>query len=113
MVCATVVSSMRSASFFALAVLLSTACDVRVNDKGVSIDLARGKATDEWMRTYTIASGGRLEIVNTNGAFEVGPAAGTVVTVRAMREARGDSDEAAKALLAGVEMVGEVTPHPR
>ena len=51
---------------------MAAACDVKVSDKGdVSVDLVNGKATDEWVRTYTIAKGGHLEIVNDKGSIEV------------------------------------------
>ena len=102
---------MRVISILAIAAVAAAACDVRVSDKGgISIDLAHGKATDEWARTYTIAKGGRLEIVNDSGAIEIGRSEGARVEVRAMREARGDSDDAATALLRRVEMNEQVTP---
>jgi len=102
---------MRLLSFIAIACLLAAGCDVRVSDKGsISVDLAHGKATDEWTRTYTIAKGGRLEIVNDTGAIEIGRSAGATVDVRAMREARSDSDDGARALLGRVEMNEQVTP---
>jgi len=102
---------MRGISILAMAVVVAAACDVRVSDKGgVSVDLVNGKATDEWARTYTIAKGGRLEIVNANGAIDVGRSNGSAVEVRAMRAVRDDSDEAAIALLRGVEMNEQVSP---
>lgn len=102
---------MRGISILAIAVVVAAACDVRVSDKGgVSVDLVNGKATDEWARTYTIAKGGRLEIVNDTGAIDVGRSNGSAVEVRAMRAARDDSDEAAAALLRGVEMNEQVSP---
>jgi hypothetical protein len=102
---------MRFLSFIAIACLLAVGCDVRVSDKGdVSVDLVNGKATDEWARTYTIAKGGRLEIVNENGTIDVGRSTGSAVEVRAMRAARDDSDEAAGALLRSVDMNERVAP---
>ena len=101
---------MRFLSALAIAVLIAPGCDVHVGDKGVSVDLVQGKATDEWMRTYTIADGGRLEIVNNTGPIEIGPATGRSVEVRVAREVRSDSDEAARALLGSIEMTEQVTP---
>ncbi len=46
----------------------SVACDVKVGEGGgLSVDFAAGKASDEWVRTYDIKPGGRLEIINING----------------------------------------------
>jgi DUF4097 and DUF4098 domain-containing protein YvlB len=92
------------------AALVASACDVRVSDKGVSVDVAKGKVTDEWSRSYTIASGGRLEIVNVNGDIEVTPADGSTVEVEATRDARAGSDDAARELLRQVQIVEQVAP---
>lgn len=91
-----------------LAGLVFAACDVQVGEKGLSLDIARGKATDEWVRTYAVAPNGRVEIANANGAIEVVPAEGRDVEVRAEREARAHSDEAAGDLLQKVEMREDV-----
>jgi len=90
--------------------LVSTACDVKVGDTGVSVDFATGKATDEWTRTYDLPPGGRLEIVNTNGLIHASPSAGTKVEVRATRDARAGNDEAARSLLQQTEMREDVSP---
>jgi hypothetical protein len=90
---------------------LGIACDVKVGkDGGVSIDVASGKASDEWKRSYTLPRDGRLEIVNVNGVIEVYPASGAHVEVLARREVRTGTDEEAKARLAKAEMVEEVGP---
>ena len=62
------------------------ACDVKVGKDGLSLDVASGKAADEWTRTYTLPKGGRLEIINVNGVIEVFPATGSQVEVVAKRE---------------------------
>jgi hypothetical protein len=84
-------------------------CDVQVGEKGVSVDIAHGKATDEWVRSYTIAPGGRLEIANLNGQIAVSAAAGNTVDVRATREARASSDDAARDLLQKMRIVENVS----
>ena len=84
------------------------ACDVKVGKDGLSLDVASGKAADEWTRTYTLPKGGRLEIINVNGVIEVFPATGSQVEVVAKREVRTRSDEEAKARLAKAEMIEEV-----
>ena len=64
--------------------LASVACDVKVGDNGVSVDLRAGKATDEWVRSYDIKPGGSLDIININGANRKPcTATGTQVEVRA------------------------------
>ena len=45
---------MRFPLVLAAAVLVS-ACDVRVGENGVSVGIIEGKATDEWVRTYTLS----------------------------------------------------------
>ena len=82
------------------AALFLSACDVHVGDNGgVSVDLAHGKATDQWTRSYTIARGGQLEIINVSGPIDVVAAPGAAVNVHAVREARAGSDDAARTLL--------------
>jgi hypothetical protein len=84
-------------------------CDVRVGEKGdVSVGIFEGKATDRWERTYPAPAGGRLEIVNADGAIRVSRSDGPQITVRVDREAEGSSDEAAKEALKGVQVVEEV-----
>src|ERR1043166_8559146 len=92
----------------AAVLLLTTGCDVNVGKGGFSIDIAEGKATDEWVRHYNLASGGRLEIVNVNGTIEASAADGRQVEVKAIREAKAGSDEAGKALLDKGQIVEEV-----
>jgi hypothetical protein len=83
----------------AVAVLAASGCDVKVSEKGVSLDISHGKATEEWNRSYPIAAGGHLEIVDVNGTIEVGQAPGGSVEVRATREARAGSDDEAQSML--------------
>ena len=90
--------------------LLIAACDIKVGDNGVSVDVASGKASDEWTRSYTLPKGGRVEIVNVNGVIEVYPATGAQVEVVARREVRTRTDEEAKARLAKAEMIEDVGP---
>jgi len=90
--------------------LASAACDIKVGEGGdVSVDFG-GKASDEWVRTYDLKPGGQLEIINTNGQIHAGPAKGTQVEVRAIREARAGSEEASRELLRKAEMRESVTP---
>lgn len=93
----------------AAAILLS-GCDVRVGENGVSVGIIEGKATDEWVRTYTLSASGTLEIVNVNGQIEASPAPGNQIEVRAEREAKANTEEGAKTLLSQLEMRETVTP---
>jgi DUF4097 and DUF4098 domain-containing protein YvlB len=82
-----------------------SACDVVVS----SLD-AKGKAQDEWTRTYTIAAKGDLEIVNLNGTISVTGADGTEVEVVAERMARGMTDDDARKVLGQIQIVESATP---
>lgn len=85
------------------------ACDIKVGkDGGVSVDVASGKAADEWQRTYALPKGGRLEIINVNGVIDVQPSAGSQVEVLARRQVQTRTEEEAQARLAKVEMLEDV-----
>jgi hypothetical protein len=85
--------------------LLVAGCDINVGEHGFSMDVASGKAQNEWTRTYTIAPGGRLEVVNVNGAINAAPGDGPEVVVRAERIAKARTDEAAQEILKKIEIV--------
>jgi hypothetical protein len=91
-------------------VWLLSGCDVKVGQGGVSFDIAHGRASEEWVRTYELGRGAELEVLNINGEIEVQAADGAQVEVRAYREVRASSDEAAKELLAKFEIAEEVSP---
>lgn len=91
-----------------LLLLGAAGCDIKVNQNGVSVDIAEGRASDEWTRTYSMSPGGRVEIVNVNGGIQVTPAAGGQVEVFARREARTQDEAASKEILQKIEMVEEV-----
>lgn len=84
----------------ALSVAAVSACDVVVT----SLE-SKGRAQDQWSRTYTLASGD-LEIVNPNGSIEVTGSDGTQVEVVAERIAKGATDEDAKRVLEQLQ-IGE------
>ena len=100
---------------FCLSAVLVTAalgagCDVHVGENGVSVDVASGKALDDWTRTYKLTNGGAVEIVNVNGPIVVEGAEGAEVEIRATRVARAKSDEEARELLKKVEFKENVAP---
>jgi DUF4097 and DUF4098 domain-containing protein YvlB len=100
---------------FYLSALLVTAalgagCDVHVGENGVSVDVARGKAADDWTRSYTLAKGGTVDVVNVNGPIVVEAAEGLEVQIRATRVARASSDEEAREMLKKLEVKESVAP---
>jgi hypothetical protein len=94
----------------ALAAGLSVAaCDIRTTASGdFSFDIAAGKATDTWSRTYKVPATGRFELINVNGRVTAEPTDGSEVVVEGRRTAKARSDEAAKELLAKLEIREEV-----
>lgn len=98
------------AALLALAVATGTACEVRAGDGDFSIDLFQGHAADTWSRTYTVAPGGRVEIINVNGQITAEAATGDRVEVQAERSASAGSDDAARELLGKIEMREEASP---
>jgi hypothetical protein len=79
-----------------------SACDVVVT----SLE-SKGRAQDQWTRTYQLASG-EIEIVNTNGTIEVVGREGSQVEVVAERTARGATDEDARKILAELRIDEQV-----
>lgn len=69
-----------------------------------------GRATDTWTRTYPLAPGGQIEILNTNGKIDVEGADVEQVEVRAERTARAATDDAARDVLTRVGIKEDVTP---
>lgn len=94
-----------------LLALVTAACDIKVGEKGgFSIEPTQGKANDEWVRTYSLPKGGRLEIVNTYGSIDAFPAKGDAVEVTAERELRLGNPDIVQEQLKKVAMIEEVTP---
>ena len=86
-----------------LAAIVSLAgCDLVMSDFS-------SQARDEWSRSYTLAAGGRVEVINVNGRIEVQPTAGETVEVRADKVGRAATEEGAKAALGRIEIVERVT----
>jgi hypothetical protein len=91
------------------AACLAGGCDIKVDDSGVSLDIAHGRATDEWIRTYTLPANGHLHIININGPIEAERAVGGQIQVRIERIARAGADVEAAALLKSVRMDEQIT----
>jgi hypothetical protein len=88
----------------------SAACDVNLGNGDFSLGLISGQSTDTWTRNYTVANGGRLEVVNVNGLVQVEAGPGPQVEIHAERRAKASSDEAAKELLGKVQMLEDIKP---
>ena len=100
---------MRLPALLACAALLA-GCDVQVGKEGeLSVNVAEGRARDEWVRSYTIQPGGTLDIVNVNGRIEATGTAGTQIEVRAERIVRDHATETAEQRLREVKMLEEVS----
>jgi hypothetical protein len=85
------------------------ACDIETGANGhFSVDIASGKATDTWSRTYPMPAEGRFELINVNGRITAEPTDGKDVIVEGRRTAKARSDEAAKELLERLEIREEV-----
>jgi hypothetical protein len=91
------------AALFVASVTLA-GCDVRTGDGDFSVDFAGGTAKDSWSRTYDLAPGGRLELVNVNGGITAEASDGAALEITAERTAKAMSDESARELLGKVEM---------
>jgi hypothetical protein len=91
--------------------LAGIGCDVRAGDGGFSVDLASGRASDEWKKTYTVTAGGLFEVKNTNGTVTIEQGTDdSTIEVRAERVAKASSDEAAQAALKQLEIREDVKP---
>jgi hypothetical protein len=89
--------------------LTVAACDIKTSANGdFSFDIASGKAVDTWSRTYKVPATGRFELINVNGRITAEPTDGPEVIVEGHRTAKARSDEAAKELLAKLEIREEV-----
>ena len=85
------------------------ACDIKTSANGdFSFDIASGKAVDTWSRTYKVPATGRFELINVNGRITAEPTNGSELIVEGRRTAKARSDEAAKELLAKLEIREEV-----
>ena len=98
---------MRKLSILAavLAVGLATsACDIQAGNGKFDIDIASGKATETWSRTYKLADKGRFELINVNGKITAEATDGPELIVEGHKTAKARSDEAAKELLTRMEI---------
>jgi len=67
-------------------------------------------ATEEWTRSYPLASTGELRIENANGRIDIEPSGGATVDIRAEKIAKAATDEAAKELLPRITISEDAKP---
>lgn len=70
----------------------------------------KGRASDEWTRSYTLQDGGEFQIVGGAGTIEVTAGDGPSVEVKAERVAHAASDEAAKLIPSRIKILEDVSP---
>ena len=99
-----------TAAALVAAATLTAGCEIKAGEGDFSFDLASGKASDTWTRSYAVDPGGRIEILNVNGEVRAEAWTGSQVEVTAERTASGASDESARELLGKLEMREEVSP---
>ena len=69
-----------------------------------------GRATEEWTKSYPLAPGGTVRIVNTNGRVDIQGVDGSNVEVNVQKIARAATDEGARELLPRISVKEDVTP---
>src|SRR5712692_4044833 len=69
-----------------------------------------GRASDEWTRSYPLAAGGEVRIINTNGKIDIEGVDGSTVEVQARRIARAATDEGARELLPRISIREDIKP---
>lgn len=104
-------SRVSAAGLLAVALVASAGCEIHAGEGDVSLGLFRGRAQDTWTRSYTVAKGGRIEILNVNGQVRAEAWTGDTVEVSVEREVNASSDESAGEYLRQVEMREEVAPN--
>ena len=81
--------------------VVSAGCDIAMADFSE-------QQTDEWRKTYTLQSGGRVAITNVNGKIDVVAGDGNEVEIVAKKTGRAASQEAAKEALGRIQIVDSV-----
>ncbi|MEO5740646.1 MAG: DUF4097 family beta strand repeat-containing protein [Vicinamibacterales bacterium] len=87
-----------------------SACDVTIRDgdiKGVSM---RHQVSQEWTRHYTLAEGGRVEIVNVDGPIEIAVGPDRTVDVAAVLSTHAMTEDRAKQILSEAKIEESAGP---
>lgn len=86
-----------------LAVLALAGCQAPLREQ------LTGRASDEWVRHYTLVDGGEVQITNETGGVDVQAVEGDTVDVRAERIAHASSDRAAAEIVPRIPIREEVS----
>ena len=92
------------------AVAMFGGCDVTIKDGDISVNHSQGRASREWTRTFELAKGGRLELVNVNGPIEVGVGPAGTVSIQATMSAHAITEDRAKQILDEAEIEESASP---
>ena len=104
-------SSKPSALLAGISVMASlAACDVTIKDGDIKNVSMHAKVTQEWSRHYSLAEGGRVEIVNSNGPIEVAVGPAGAVDVAAVLEAGAMTEARAKEILNEIKIEESAAP---
>ena len=95
-------TSRSAAVIVGLAAALASGCDIHHGGPWP------GNATDTWTKTYTLASGGELQIVNANGTIDVQAGTSPTIEVKADRIVHARSDAQAQSMASKVQIAEEV-----
>jgi hypothetical protein len=97
--------SVRSTCAVALFLLSGAACEVSSRHGALE-----GTARDEWRRSYTLETGGELQLTSPNGSLDVEAVEGNTVEVTVERIAHASDDEAAAEIVPRITIKEEVAP---
>jgi hypothetical protein len=89
-------------SVLVAAIATLSGCDLMMADLSA-------QATDQWQKTYTLAAGGRVTVLNINGKIDVEPSTGNTVEIRAEKIAKGASEQAAREALTRIEILEQAS----
>lgn len=93
----------RSAAVLLLLAPLAAGCD------HTGTPLA-GRASDEWVRSYTLQDGGEFQIVGADGSIDVEGGSGPSIEVKAERVARAANDASAQQVPSRIRITEDVSP---
>jgi DUF4097 and DUF4098 domain-containing protein YvlB len=85
-------------------------CDVTIKDGDIKNVSMRHRVSQEWSRHYSLAEGGRVEIVNGRGPIEVAVGPAGAVDIAAVIEAGGMTEARAKTILSEITFEESVKP---
>ena len=92
-----------------LAAMLLTSAALVAGGCELAVRNLTAASTEVWQRTYEGAAVSRIDLVNVNGTIDVEPSDDGRIGVDAEKSVRAATDQAARDLLARIEIVDQVT----